>query len=817
MRTQITTDPFIVPKVTGEGQSVMDPDFAQGFLQEGLWPAYWIADPQAHGPAVIAFRKRFTLAQPAKVRFHISADERYEWYLDGERMGRGPERGDAENWFYETYDLELKPGEHVIVARTWRLGELAPVAQMSVRSAFLFAAEGISARELNTGIAQWECKRVDGYEWLPQTQMRGYYACGARFRIDGRAYPWNIERGDGDLWRQAEKVLRACNAASINNYELGWRLRPAMLPAMLDEPRSVGRCAHVERHAPENNAANAVLAANNLAGEAAQWNDLVRAKKPVVVPANTSRRIIIDLDNYYCGYSEARVSGGAGATLAVGWSEALFEKTGGWEKGNRDQIDGKFITSCGDVFVADGGAGRTFEPLWWQAGRYLEVTVRTADEPLTIELLRVRETRYPHRFSATFASDDARLAAVIPIALRTIEMCSHETYMDCPHYEQLMYVGDTRLHVLTTYAASADDLLPRKALRMFDASRITSGLTQSRYPSNTRQMIPPFSLWWIAMVHDFAQWRDDRAFLLSLLPGVRAVIDGIKATLTEGNLLSAPNGWNFMDWVPAWYAGVPPDGIIGITGLINWQFVLVLKQVAELEDIAGEPELAARCRRLASSIANAAAAALWDEQRGLFADDLAKKNFSEHTQCLALLSGHVAEPRRQRVAAGLLSDKDLHRTTIYFTHYLFETYRLLDRVDLILQRMPLWFDHHKVGMKTTMEMPEPTRSDCHAWGAYPVYHYFATIIGIRPAKPGFGEVRIEPRLGALQWAEGTMPHPRGVIEARVENRAGTLRATISLPVGVSGILVWGASEIALKAGKQNVEIPGDAAASRGRG
>ncbi len=38
-------------------------------------------------------------------------------------------------------------------------------------------------------------------------------------------------------------------------------------------------------------------------------------------------------------------------------------------------------------------------------------------------------------------------------------------------------------------------------------------------------------------------------------------------------------------------------------------------------------------------LAAAGKAHFWDEARGLFADDLAHANFSEHTQCLALLSG----------------------------------------------------------------------------------------------------------------------------------------------------------------------------------
>ena len=161
----------------------------------------------------------------------------------------------------------------------------------------------------------------------------------------------------------------------------------------------------------------------------------------------------------------------------------------------------------------------------------------------------------------------------------------------------------------------------------------------------------------------------------------------------------------------------------------------------------------------------ASRAAFWDEQRGLFADDRAHTRFSEHTQCLALLSGALAGEQYARTAQNLLRDASLTRTTIYFNHYLFETYRLLEQPAAFFARMGLWFDLPAQGFKTTPEQPEPTRSDCHGWGAHPLYHYFASLLGIRPASFGFEQVEIAPMPGHLTSLSGEMVHPRGRIEA----------------------------------------------------
>ncbi|NJM06598.1 hypothetical protein HC891_11035 [Candidatus Gracilibacteria bacterium] len=86
----------------------------------------------------------------------------------------------------------------------------------------------------------------------------------------------------------------------------------------------------------------------------------------------------------------------------------------------------------GDSWTLDGGASRRLETLWWMAGRYVELLVETDNAPLTIERITFYETRYPLEAESRFDSSDTRLADIAQIALRGLQMCAHETYMDCP-------------------------------------------------------------------------------------------------------------------------------------------------------------------------------------------------------------------------------------------------------------------------------------------------------------------------------------------------------------------------------------------------
>jgi len=131
--------------------------------------------------------------------------------------------------------------------------------------------------------------------------------------------------------------------------------------------------------------------------------------------------------------------------------------------------------------------------LWWRAGRFVEISISTKSEKLIIENFNLFETHFPYKKEAKLNLPDKSLTSFFPIAWRTMEMCSHETYMDCPYYEQLMYIGDTRLEVLVNYVMTSDSRLPEKALMCFDASRKPFGLTQSRYPCRYINLIPPFN------------------------------------------------------------------------------------------------------------------------------------------------------------------------------------------------------------------------------------------------------------------------------------------------------------------------------------
>jgi len=112
-----------------------------------------------------------------------------------------------------------------------------------------------------------------------------------------------------------------------------------------------------------------------------------------------------------------------------------------------------------------------------------------------------------------------------------------------------------------------------------------------------------------------------------------------------------------------------------------------------------------------------------------------------------------------------------------------------------------------LGLTSTPENPEPTRSDTHAWAAHPNYGLLATVLGVRPASAGFRTVRIAPALGPLHRAEGRVAHPRGDIDVKLE-RVGDagVHGVVTLPAGVTGTFEWAGKRLPLRSGRQEVRF-----------
>ncbi|MEX0745702.1 MAG: hypothetical protein WD118_08870 [Phycisphaeraceae bacterium] len=760
--------------------------------------ASWIWHPQCavDEPAILRFTNCFKLDEAATVRLHVSADQRYELRLDGRYIGMGPDRSDLLHWSFASYELHLQAGEHQLEAMVWWLGEAAPRAQVSLRGGFICAADGCES-QLNTGTGPWRIQRLAGWS-LEKKDMEAFHVIGDAFVIDGAQ--WHAPPP-----AVAPSVVFApLEDSRTGNVRGRWHLHPSPLPDMLRRSIRPGRV-----RAAYHNDDDIVAPAAARTADVEQWQRLLTERQPLQVPANTTVRVIWDLEDYYCGFAQLLLSGGAGSDVSFEWAESLYEvdeqdrRTR--RKGDRDQVEGKMFFGFGDRFLNGGGEQRAYQGQWWRSGRYVRLTVRTTDEPLRVEQMAVLETRYPWEDRSQWGSDDAGLSPITKLAVRGLQACMHETYMDCPYYEQMMYVGDTRIQMLVGYVCNADRRLARRSIELFDWSRWRTGFVAERYPSEPFQLSLTFAMLWVAMVRDYAWWCDDAAWVRRRMVGVRCLIEHFLPLLNDDSLLAELPGWSFVDWVPGvWVNGNPPDGGTGVGSVVNLHFVLALHEAAALERAYGEPANARRYDELADRVAHAVVSKFWDAASGCLADDPQHAHFSEHAQCLALLTGVLDDDQAAAALRRLITGENMARASVYFSFYLLETFYRSGQGDRLFAQLEPWRRLIAEGLRTPVERDSSGRSDCHAWGSHPLFHFHASLAGIRSDAPGFRRVRIAPLAVGLAHIESTVPHPAGG-EVRVvldfDNARQCCRASVELPPHLPGTFVWGGHEVELAAGK----------------
>lgn len=762
------------------------------------WTARWIVAPatQARQYGIYHFRKTIDLAQkPARFVVHVSGDNRYRLFVNGNPVASGPARSDTQNWNYETLDLApyLQSGSNTLAAQVWNMGDGIPYAQITHQTGFIVQGDTDAEKLVNTN-KSWKAVQNQAYSPIKNDipKLRTYMVVGDGDRVDAAQYPWGWEQpGFNDAnWPTARELGVTAKPRGLGT-DGNWNLVPRQIPMMAE---SVQRLQTVRR-----------------TDSVTVTADFLRGTAPVTIPANKKAVILLDNGTETNAYPELTVSEGKGATITLAYAEALVDDKG--QKGNRNAIEGRHLLGFDDQFLPDGSAEkRTFRPLWFRTYRYLQLTVETKDSPLTLVDLVGKFTGYPFEQQARFSSPDSSLSQIWTVGWRTARLCAGETYYDCPYYEQLQYTGDTRIQALISLYVSGDDRLMRKAITDYDNSRFNDGLTQSRYPSADFQVIPTFSLYWVCMIHDYWMHRKDDAFIKSFLRGMDDVLAWHEARLDK-TLLNGPlPWWNFVDWAN-WNTkdeiagGVPVGARNGGSAILTLQQAYTLQRASEVFYYFGQNERAEHYRQLALKITKAVYERCWDTNRGLMADTPDKNRFSQHANIWAVLTNAVPVAQQQALLKKVMTDSSLTQATFYFKFYLFQAMKKTGLGDQLGPQLKPWRDMLAMGLTTFAEQPEPTRSDCHAWSASPVYEMLATICGISPAEPGFKSVRMLPYLGDLPSVEGRMPHPAGEIAVKfVKTATGGLTGSVTLPPNITGTLRWQGKVQVLKSGEQTVNL-----------
>jgi hypothetical protein len=733
---------------------------------------------------------------------HVSADSRFLFYCNGTLVGRGPAKGDVNHHFYDTFDLAplLQAGPNVLAALVLDMSRVAlypallgaPGSVMTYAGGFVLEgalrnAAGAVVEDLRTD-AGWKVEVDRAYRFQNEnTRFEGYHGY-FEHRV-ARLLPrgWNTPGFDDAGWSPARILYKAELLENRRDPASPYGLVPRMIPQLAeDDARPFG----------------AVFSPGGAAAPEG-WVDLVARGRPLTLPPGARVDLILDVGTLTTAFPVVAVRGGSGAVVRLTYAEALrlpWETPGATLFGRRqslanlasvfaDEANGwtfdrrGMVTGWSDIWEPAGG-GETFEPWHWRAFRFVGLSITVGAGAMTLESLGHRFSAYPYVPRARFASSDPQLDRLFPVGLHTMRLCSHETFEDGPHYEQMQYAGDSMITSMVALLTCGDARLTRQELLHFDWSRLPDGLTQSRYPSRLVQVIPSWSLHWITNARDYLLYSGDLATTREIWPGIRGVLDWFRRHAGADGLPGALPYWNITDWCAWWPRGVVPGADTGPTTIIAAQYIAALDEGAFIARHLGMDAEAQALAAEAAALRPRLHALMWSEAEGLYFDRAGGPEVSQYGNAWAVVAG-VAGPReRARLAARFPTDPALAPGSFFCWHTTFAALRLCGRYDEMPRYLGPWHESAAYGLSTFVEENSYWRSMCHAWSAHPVIEFLTGILGVAPAEPGFARVSVAPHRCGLDHASGSVCTPRGPVEVSWRARDGRFDLTVRAPDGV---------------------------------
>ena len=732
--------------------------------REWIWYPEWTAADQEN-PTVVYFRKIFTIYQmPDQMKIHISADSRYKLYVNGLLAEIGPCKGDDQVWFVDEVDLApyLEEGKNVLAVAVLRYPLETAKGSLSIyRTDFpglYVQGEGVSADET------WKCKKASGIHFLPDSPIMSHLYIQEQVTANPALLNWQNVRYNDEEWDNAKprglELLTLFAKSPMH-------LLPRPIPSMKKIPR---RFAGIQEIRQSTNAK-------------AEWERMLAAQGSIVIPPRTEEIVELNAGELMTGFLKLVLCGGKGTEIKLLTAESYYQPadTDQWVKKDRtDSVHGQ-LQGLTDVYtVAGNGTNELpeiYEPFWFRTFRFIRLEITTQDAPMCICSVNYLETGYPLEIKTRVKTSDASMDGIWDISQRSLLRCMHETYMDCPFYEQLQYAMNSRAQILYTYAISADDRLARRCIHDFNRCQRYDGMIACSYPMVSYSVIPGFSIYYILMIHDHMMYFGDRELVREYLPSVDKVLNFFHRNLNENGLVGKLGGrlfrdenWSFIDWAAQWdeTSGMPPAGLNGPITMESLLYVYGLEHGAELAAFANRNDVAREYKERAESVRQGIRDFCTGSD-GMLQDGPGVEQYSQHCQVFGLLTDTLDPKQGAENIKKTLDNADSYpQCTVAMALYLF---RALEKSGLYAYTDKCWDTWRKMlkdNMTTCVEEPVQQRSDCHAWGALALYELPSVALGVRPTKPGFADFEISPTPGHLIWAEGDVITPKGMVHVEWE-------------------------------------------------
>ena len=419
--------------------------------------------------------------------------------------------------------------------------------------------------------------------------------------------------------------------------------------------------------------------------------------------------------------------------------------------------------------------------------RFVRIDVLGEDDVFELRAIPAVALYRDLEYRGSFQSSDERLNRIWATGAYTVHLNMQEYVWDGIKRDRLVWLGDMHPEVRVICSVFDDDGVVPASL---DLARDTTPL-----PGYING-ISSYSLWWIIIQWEWYLHQGNMDYLKAQKDYLRGLLVQLAACVDEEGVEHLPEG-RFLDW-PSSEDEVAKHA--GLQGLLAWAFEAGAKLCRALEDAAGV--------RLCEDAVTALRRHCPDP------------GFSKQAAAMEVLGG-LADPAAANAA--VLARRPLSGVSTFYGFYVLQARALAGDIAGCLDVIRTYWGGMLDAGATTFwedfdlswtegatridELPVPGKSDihadfgkycykglrhslCHGWAGGPTAWLSETVLGFKVLAPGCARIGMNPRLGDLEWAEGTFPTPYGIISVHHEKDShGGIMTEIDSPAEIDMVHV----------------------------
>lgn len=363
--------------------------------------------------------------------------------------------------------------------------------------------------------------------------------------------------------------------------------------------------------------------------------------------------------------------------------------------------------------------------------RYLQIN---SEEKVVIEFIGIKETMYPLEV-ISFKANNELQQRIYDVSVRTLQLCMHEHYEDCPWREQALYTMDSRNQMLCGYYAFNEFEYARANLILMSKGQRKDNLLPLCFPAGKDVPIPFFSLIYIVQMNEYANYSNDYTLIRenkNLLEDIINVfLDRIEA---NGLVANFKDYWNFYEWSVG-LDGVEDGSFISSNYKKSYDLPLncfLILGLKNLMEIYNKLKINNNYDKIIEKLQTAVYNNFFVEEKGMFQSYIGKEeNFSKLSNSLAILTGCSFNYERMIGDKIINNNSEMEDITLSMKVFEYDALLKIDKnyskfiikdieklYGYMLQNNATSFWETIFGEKDF----DNAGSLCHGWSAIPVYY-----------------------------------------------------------------------------------------------